>query len=215
MRTPEIYQDLLLASSRLKDAIVAYTSRESNATLSPNNPTGTSTARDSNTSRDSGETESSWVTANSSLPEHSWATAHSDVIEGSSTANSSNTSYREAREKKILHKQLTRSVLKAIAVYCQAAITVRGLGLGTAFLILDIFYPKVRGLSVYHSFALWMSLVSALEVTVLKTLKYMWRRVQIIYERNVAATSARQRRRRSSDASQSERASGITSDGTV
>ena len=198
-RTWGIYQDLQLASSRVKDAIVARRAY----TL-----TGPRTARDSNTSRGSRETESSWATVNSSVSERSWATAR----EGSSIASSSNTSFYEA---KTLRKQVTKAVLLAFVICCQAAITVGGLGLGTAFLTLDIFYPKARGLSVYHSFALWMSLASVIYVTAWKSSRYMWRRAQIIYESYEARTSVSRRRRRGSNASQSEGNGRTASDGAV
>ena len=219
MWVPETYRRVLFASQSIKDVNVArrnYMSRI--AARASNYATGSSTARDSSTSRDSGETVNSWATANSRISEDSWVTAHFEVIEGSSIANSSNISFSEAREdpsKVILRKQLTKTVLVAFASYRQVVIIVGGLGLGIAFLILDIFYPKARGLSVYHSFTLWMSLASIIDVVALKTLKYIWRRAQITYEMYEARRSDRRRRRRGSNASQSERTGSIASDGAV
>ena len=209
MWAPETYRRALLAPQSLKDAIGPrrnYNSRDSNAARASNYATGSSTARDSRISRDrdSGETE------------NSWASAHSEIVEGSSIANSSNTPYREARQARHKAKnQLVMIVLRVVTISRGAAMIIGRLGLGTAFLVLDILYPKMRGLSVYHSFALWMSLVSVLEVMVPKTLKYMWRRVQTIYERYEPRHSVLRRRRRGSNASQSSRTDSSASDGAV
>ena len=204
---PYTYQQLLFASHRLKDAVAerrTYMSRKSNAARASNHSTTeSSTARGSNASRSSGETASSWVTA------------HSDAIEGSSISNNSDSLYVEVSEEAILRKQLFKCVFQAFFPCTRLVVIIGGLGLGTAFLTLDILYPDPKGLSVYHSFALWMSLVPVPGAMALKILKHSWGRVQLIYERHEAKKPVSRRRRRGSDASQSERNSRIASDGAV
>ena len=172
-------------------------------------------ARDSNVSRDLGDTEISWVTANlavtegSSKTEGSWGIAAA----GSSSANSSDLYQNRTRE--ILQKTHWQRRLQASAVFAQAAITLRGLGLGAVFLTLDIIYPKARGLSLYHSFALSMSLVSVIDFMGVIGSKRVLYGLACHYERRQVRKAAAKRRHQGSYAGYSERSTSVSRHGVV
>ena len=173
-------------------------SRDSNRPCVSNYSPESRRVADSDTCRGSGETASSWVTVNS------------DGIEGSSISNNSSSSHGGARV-----EEISAHFARGLAII-QAVILIGGLGLGIAFLALDILHPKARGLSLYHSFALRMSLVPVSIATAWKALKYvskhLWRWGLARYE---AKKSASRRRRQDSPMSHSERNSEIASDGAV
>lgn len=215
---PAIYRTLLLVSRRLKEAKAArksYTSTYASTAPESNSATDFDMVRISNASRDSDGTESSWVTAHpgvsegSSETEGSWVTADP----GSSTVNSTDLYLDVTRER--LRKTHWQRRIEASAVYAHAAFTLGALGLGAAFLTMDIMYPKVRGLSLYHSFALWMSLVPAVETIGLSGLSYIFKGVTYYLERRLVREFVAERRRRGSDTSHSARGVNITSDGAV
>lgn len=217
MWIPVIYRDLLFASQRLRDAKAArnsYTSRDP-STASHSNSAVQLDTMDSNAPRDSGETESSWVTANlgvtegSSETEASWETTAASL----SSANSSDLYQDRTRER--LRKTHWQRRVQFSAVFVQATITLGGLGLGAAFLTLDIIYPKARGLSLYHSFALWMSLVSVIEYMGVIGLKRVFNRLLYRYERRQVRKATAERRHQGSHAGHSERSTSVSRDGGV
>lgn len=222
MWIPLIRRDLLFASQRLRDAKTArlsYRSRNPVTASDSNSVVELDMTRDCSAPRDSGETETSWVTAylgvteGSSETEASWETAAA----GSSSANSSDL-YQD------LYQDLTREELRKIiskrwfdvfAVFVPAAIMLGGLGLGVAFLTLDIVYPKARGLSLYHSFALWMSLVSVIKYLGVIGSKRIYYRSVYYYERRQVRKAATMRRHQGSHAGHSERSTSVSRDGAV
>lgn len=218
MWIPGIYRDLLFAFQRLRDAKAArisYTSRHPSTASDLSSAVELDVARDSNAPRDSGGTETSWMTANlgvtegSSETEASWETAAA----GSSSANSSDLYQDRTRE--ILRKRHWQRRVQISAVFLQAIITLGGLGLGAAFLTLDIIYPKARGLSVYHSFALWMSLVSVIEYMGAIGFERGFHRLVYHYEIRQVRKLAAQRRDQGSHAGHSERSTSVHRDGAV
>ncbi len=223
MWIPAIYRGFLFASQRLRDAKAArksYTSRDPSTASDLNPAIELDMARDSNASRDSGETEISWVTANLGVTEDSRETAAS----GSSSANSSdlyqNRTRQRLRETHLERRLQASAVAQAAvfahaAVFAQAAITLGGLGLGAAFLTLDIIYPKARGLSLYHSFALWMSLVSVIKFMGVIGLKRVFNRFVYYYERRQVRKAAVKRCHQGSQAGHSERSTSVSRDGVV
>lgn len=213
MWIPVFRRDLLFASQRLRDARAARLSfalRNPNTASDSNSVVELDMTRDCSAPRDSGETETSWVTAylgvteGSSETEASWETAAA----GSSSANSSDLYHDLTRVelRKIHHKRW----VQVLAVFVQAAIMLGGLGLGAAFLTLDIIYPKARGLSLYHSFALWMSLVSVIRYLGVIGSKRIYYRLVYYYERGQVAAK---RRHQGSHASHSERSTSVIRDG--
>lgn len=193
MWIPVIYRDLLFASQRLRDAKAArisYKSRDPSTASDSNSAVELDMARESNAPRDSGETETSWVTASlgvtegSSETEASWETAAAS----SNSANSSDL-YQDRTRERLRKKHLQRWV-QVLATFVRAVIMLGGLGLGAAFLTLDTFCSRAKGLSLYHSFALWISLVSVIKYMGLIGLKRVLYMLVYFFERRQARKAA-------------------------
>lgn len=209
---PANYRDLIFAFERLVDAKAArksYTSRDPSTASESRSAIELELTRGPDASRDSSETESSWVTANPRVPEGLSETEGSGAADpGSSIANSSDL-YQDVSREKLLKTHWLRR-MHVFAISAKAVITLGGLALGAAFLALDVIHPKARGLSLYHSFALWMSLVKAIEAISLMGLEPILSRV-IVERRQVKKAAAKRCRH----ISHSEGGISVARDGVV
>ena len=207
---PLLYGGLLSVSRKRREAKAAresYTSRDPSMALDSNSAVGADVARDSSASRDSEGTEISWVTANTGVIEGSSGTTAS----GSSSTNSSSRYLRGTSElMKIIYRYGEATAALGLAV-----VTLGGLGLGAAFLTLDVRHPEARGLSLYHSFALWMSLVRAVIFLVAIGGKRVFHKLESYVERRPARMAAAKKQLQDSHAGHSERSISRSRDGVV
>lgn len=154
-----------------RDAADARAAKNATRTKIPNpseqaDQSADSQTRESRNTAYSGQSVDSWVTVQSSYSEDSWETVHSSVTSSNNNLSHSINSSIDEHEREIreLRRDIVKIGMQVLAECSHVAAMAGGFILGTMFLVLDILYhPKSRAtLSVYHSFALWMSLIGVL-----------------------------------------------------
>ena len=123
-----------------------------------------SQTRKSRETANSGQFADSWVTVQPSYNEDIGMIVHPSATESDEnlTPRTSSSSCERERDLFQLRKNVTKIGIQVLSI---VAIMSGGFILGTVFLVLDLLYhPESRAtLSVYHSFALWMSILGLLD----------------------------------------------------